>query len=950
MKFFYTNADQFVNKRDDLLCTIAGDEPDVILVTEVIPKSQKNPISPALLNIEGYEPHYNFNLEKENLGESGIRGVAIYTRSSITVREVEITVENFTDHLWVEILSADSPVLVGCIYRSPSNDATRESSMVSAVQTTQLIALAAKRNPNLIIAGDFNFKDIDWENDYASPDKPHQALFIKGLQDCFLHQHVTEPTRYRDNEIPNILDLLLSSEESLISDLQYLPPLGESDHICMKFKVNCSQHLPGPEQEKLDIFKANIPRIIQKLSAYNWTELLNSSFQEDYETFFSILERIMLEETPLKIPRAAKKNLYLTREANRVKSQKNRLWRKYLSTRSTFDNLKFKRCKNKLRSLTRRLRRDFERKLSANSKHKPKLFWNYAKSRVKSRDSISSLKREDGTTATSAADKAETLNKFFASVFTLEDLHTIPAPPEYDIENLLLTIEITSEQVKEKLENLNPNKSPGHDGWHPYFLRELSEVLCRPLTILFQKSLKEGAHESWRKAIVTAIFKKGKKTDSSNYRPVSLTSVISKLVESIIRDAIVQHLMNNNLITDDQHGFVPGRNCITQLLICIEEWTKRLEHNRAFDVIYTDFSKAFDSVPHERLFVKLQAIGIRGEVLRWIKSFLRGRTQCVNVDGARSTWRDVLSGIPQGSVIGPILFVIFINDMPSHVKHNLCKLFADDCKLYGDVKAQEENTVQLDLYNFENWSNSWQQPFNAKKCKAMHFGTSNPRFSYQLNGHTLEEIDSEKDLGVMIDDKLKFHKQTAAATKKANQILGVVKRSYKTRDRQTIATLYKSMVRPHLEYGNVIWGPFYAQDKKDVESVQRRATKLIPELKDMDYLDRLRALDIPTLEYRRNRGDMIQCYKIFNGIVRMNVNEMFTIIPPATTRSHTFGHDQRILRQRATHRTRVNVFSNRVIADWNSLPRKVTEATSTNDFKNKLDEHWKDRKFMTSSL
>ena len=125
---------------------------------------------------------------------------------------------------------------------------------------------------------------------------------------------------------------------------------------------------------------------------------------------------------------------------------------------------------------------------------------------------------------------------------------------------------------------------------------------------------------------MTAIFKKGKKTDPGNYRPISLTSVLSRLMESIVRDAIVQHLMNNNLITDDQHGFVPGRDCITQLLVCMEEWTKRLEYNRAFDVIYTDFSKAFDSVPHERLFVKLEAMGIRGDVLRWIKSFLRGRT------------------------------------------------------------------------------------------------------------------------------------------------------------------------------------------------------------------------------------------------------------------------------------------------------------------------------------
>ena len=177
---------------------------------------------------------------------------------------------------------------------------------------------------------------------------------------------------------------------------------------------------------------------------------------------------------------------------------------------------------------------------------------------MKTKD-ISSLKKEDGTTATSAADKAETQNKFFASVFTLEDLHSIPAAPSYNFENVLVTIEISSERVKEKLENLNPNKSPGHDSWHPYLLRELSEVLCQPLSILFQKSLKEGAHESWKKAIITAIFKKGKKTDPGNYRPVSLTSVISKLMESIVRDAIVQHLMVNNLIAVDQHGVVPGK-------------------------------------------------------------------------------------------------------------------------------------------------------------------------------------------------------------------------------------------------------------------------------------------------------------------------------------------------------------------------------------------------------
>ena len=633
-----------------------------------------------------------------------------------------------------------------------------------------------------------------------------------------------------------------------------------------------------------------------------------------------------------------------------MKRQKCYLWRKYLSTKSTFDNTKYKRCKNKLRALTRSLRKNFEMSISINSKSKPKLFWNYAKSRLKTRQTISSLRKEDGTTATTAADKAETLNKFFASVFTLENLQTMPEAPMYNVETVLRTIDITTEIVKEKLDGLNPNKSPGHDKWHPYFLRELSEVLSEPLAILFDKSLKEGAHESWRKAIVTAIFKKGKKTDPGNYRPVSLTSVISKILESIIRDAIVSHLMKNGLITDDQHGFVPKRDCITQLLVCIEDWTRRLEESKAFDVIYTDFAKAFDSVPHERLFLKLDAIGVSGDVLKWIKSFLRGRTQCVNVDGIRSTWRDVLSGIPQGSVLGPILFVIFINDMPSHVKHNMCKLFADDCKLYRDVKQGEVNTVQMDLDNFEEWSKIWQQPFNAKKCKVLHMGSNNPCHSYRLNGHVLEEIDAEKDLGVMIDSSLKFHLQTAAATKKANQILGVIKRSYVTRDKNTMATLYTSMVRPHLEYGNVIWGPFYALDRKAVESVQRRATKLIPELKDEPYTERLRALDIPSMEYRRSRGDMIICYKIFNGFVRMNADEMFRPVPSSGTRSATFGHHQRIMRQQAHSRARANSFSQRVIKDWNSLPIEVVEASSINDFKNKLDKYWQHRRFETSSI
>ena len=311
------------------------------------------------------------------------------------------------------------------------------------------------------------------------------------------------------------------------------------------------------------------------------------------------------------------------------------------------------------------------------------------------------------------------------------------------------------------------------------------------------------------------------------------------------------------------------------------------------------------------------------------------------MDGSHSTWKNVISGIPQGSVIGPILFVIFINDMPDVVKYNFCKLFADDCKLFGKVIDAGENLVQTDLTNLEEWSRVWQLPFNAKKCKVMHFGPNNPRRTYTLDNQELEATTAEKDLGVMVDDKLKLHVHAASATKKANQMLKVIKKTYVTRDANTITTLYKSMVRHHLEYGNAIWGPCYMGDLKVVEGVQRRATKLIPHLHDKPYEDRLRELKLPSMEYRRKRGEMIQCFKIMNGLVRLDASELFTCVSTVNTR----GHHQRVRRQRAHKAVRAKSFSQRTIKSWNSLPKNVIDAPSVNAFKNV----WEDKWYMTAA-
>ena len=328
--------------------------------------------------------------------------------------------------------------------------------------------------------------------------------------------------------------------------------------------------------------------------------------------------------------------------------------------------------------------------------------------------------------------------------------------------------------IEKKLKKLKITKSAGPDGFHPRVLSELSPSITLPLSIICTKSYVEGRLPvEWKKAHITPIHKKGSKVTPGNYRPVSLTSVVGKLMESVIRDKLVQHMMDQNLFCDEQHGFVPGRSCMTQLFVTLEIWSELLDSGAPVDVVYLDFRKAFDTVPHQRLPVlrKLKAYGIAGKLLNWTEDFLSGRRQRVVVNGKLSTWADILSGIPQGSVLGPILFVIFINDLPDAVI-STTKIFADDTKLFRAVKSQEDHEIlQQDLDNLVDWSRLWQLGFNDDKCKTLHLGSSNLRMAYSMNTNTLGVTRNEKDLGVFIE----FQAHVTKAVNKASRMLGQIR-------------------------------------------------------------------------------------------------------------------------------------------------------------------------------
>lgn len=932
----YANADQLLNKIEDLKMMIASKKPDVMLFTEVIPKAQKNPIEETQIQIKGYQHYPNFNYTDTNLGSAGIRGVIIYVREGFKSKSVRLK-SSYDDHVWVEIcLQNDEKLLCGCIYRSPDKERTLETTNNICMIINEV---CKSQTCNLIICGDFNYPQIDWVNEFAN-EQESAAHFINTIQDSYLYQHVFKPTRYREGNEPSLLDLIFTSEKGDLQDLRHNPGLGESDHECIDFTLNCNSQISDTE-EKPNYFKGDYPTIRQRLKQVEWETNLQGNFTTAYSKFITILENASRDCIPRYKNASYKKNMYLTPKAIRMKDLKHKLWRRYKKTRSDYDFNRYKTTKNQLRSLTRSLRNKFENNIVQDLKLAPKKFWSYVKSRTKTRSRIPTLRKKDGSDAVNDLDKAEALNDFFCSTFTNEDLNNIPDDPsEYNGE-MLDSFSISPEVLQKKFHDLNPGKPGGLDGWPPIFLKNISDLITIPLSKLFQKSLDEGMVPSqWLEACITAIHKKEEKDLCENYRPVSITSIICKLMESIVRDQIVTHMEKNNLFSDKQHGFVPKRNCITNLLTCMELWTNMIEEGSPIDIIYTDFAKAFDKVPHQRLLKKMKNLGITGKTLSWISAFLNNRRQCVRVDNEYSSWKNVVSGIPQGSVLGPILFVIFINDMPDAVE-SLCLLFADDAKIFRTINTRLDiNNLQDDINKLHAWSEKWQLPFNVVKCKCLHIGSKNTKHKYKINGHKLDHVDEEKDLGVLMDEKFDFHRQTAAAIKKANRVLGIVKRTFSIIDKKTLPLLFKSLVRQILEYGNIIWGPFYKGDKLAVERVQRRATKLITSIKDFSYEERLRILQMPSLSYRRDRGDMIQLHKIVNDQVNVE-KDLFIKEIKSTTR----GHSKKLRKGKATKLARINTFSNRIIDDWNSLPHHVVEAKTTNLFKSEIDDHWNNRMY-----
>nr|VZI25408.1 unnamed protein product [Spirometra erinaceieuropaei] len=366
-------------------------------------------------------------------------------------------------------------------------------------------------------------------------------------------------------------------------------------------------------------------------------------------------------------------------------------------------------------------------------------------------------------------------------------------------------------------------------------------------------------------------------------------------------------------------------------------WTRAVDGSNAVHAVYVDFKKAFDSVPHQRLLYKLNRTGLRGNLLRWIQSFLIGRSQIVHVGDRQSAEVAVESGVPQGSVLGPTLFIIYVNDCVSELNCDVA-MFADDVKLWSVIRTEfDEERLQADLTRLEKWSQDWLLPFNVTKCNVLRVGRTRSlnRRVYHLNGVPLQEVDAQRDLGVWVTASLKPSLHCSKVAKSAMSVLYLVKRAFSTFDEDCFVKVFRTFVRPQLEFAIQAWKPWTSKDLSILEKVQRRATKLVGGQGSLPYETRLSNLGLFPLSYRQLRGDLIQTFRILRGQDCCLVpTEFFEL---ATT-TNLRGHPLKLRVTGAKLDTRKFFFSNRVIEAWNALPAGVVMSTSAEAFKRNLDQ------------
>ncbi|XP_025833181.1 uncharacterized protein LOC112905276 [Agrilus planipennis] len=880
ISFLYTNIATLMTKFDQLEIEVTQKKPTIVVITETW---LRDDIPDTLVNIPGVK-------------KGG--GVMFYVLNNLDGANISATPlvhlqEPRLEALWLKITIRDLTFVVAGIYRPPTK--TYSVTPTDTLLFEVLRRVGGTKTPTFIF-GDFNFPDTTWEHGLPQSPREVDKAFIEALLDSNLEQLIREPTRHRGVQTPSILDFVLTNEPQLLSSPKLHPAIGGSDH-----------------QDRIPFFKLDYSTISARIPDRLPPPM--EDLIQTYDDFTESLTSLLREAAPPSRRVCRKRPLkpWVTNDILSNITKKKRLWEVYKRTKTPAAYQNYRAHSNSLSNIIRLARKQYETEIAAKG---GKLLYAYLSRASTSHSPVPNAMKKGDLEITNPSDIAELFADTFAEVYTTEPSGPLPSlgyPPQDDH---LSDIDFSVRDVEEVLRSFDSSACSGPDGIPSVVLKNCAETLAPFLHTLFRQSLDKGTiPENWRRATITPIFKKGSRHLASNYRPISLTSATCKVLERLLAKEILEFALQKGIIPPQQHGFVPGRSISSNMLLCLDDWAKAVDSGIPVDIVYLDFSKAFDKVPQRRLLQKLHHLEIRGKLLAWIEAYMRR----------------LRVGFPGALFLVPC-FLTFTHPTCTCEQHPSTR--HTRMKIYGNPLTHGDS-IQQDLDNLALWSHDWMIPLNPGKCTVLHLGMKkNPHRVYHLGNLALAPVTSQVDLGIIVSDDLKWDLQTTAVVKKTNSFLYRVRKAVVEVDIPLLRNVLTTYVLPMVEYGSTVLATYLQKDIKALEGILRRALMIPRTLKSLPYEERLRRLGLQSLADRRLFADLTETYRILHGMYR--ASDLQRIFLRSTSQR---GHNLRLNVSRFKTQHLEYHLGNRVISTWNSLPASIAQAPSIDVFKASLHRH-----------
>lgn len=861
------------------------------------------------------------------------QGGGVLIAVSQTISSFQVEVVSSLETVWVGISSKHTKIILGVCYRPPNYT----SSFVD--QLHDVLSYVVTRYPSspIFLFGDMNFPNITWHAGVPLLDPfSTQSQQFLDFCNCFnFTQVVTKPTRVT-NESSNTLDLVLSTHPDFISPIIYLP--GLSDHLVLHFDITMS-FSRGTEKDKYirDYRNADFDAINQDMCAYLDTFCCNfeeRSVQENWDLFKNLVTNVTNAHIPLRRIRNNTKRPWYNTHLKRLSNRKKRYFRTAKLQNTSDCWVAYQNAEAEYVEAVRAAKNRFQtHTLPELLSRNPRQFWNVINSSQNADLSIN----DDSGEPLPPSECAALFNNIFSANFSGNTAAPVDAVVCRDYRSMFPII-FDSAGILKLIDTLKTSSSCGTDGINSKFLKQTSAYSSLFLCKIFQQSLDQATLPlDWKVGKVVPIHKSGDKHSALNYRPISLTSIPCKLMEHVLHSHIAKLLESNSFFTSAQHGFRRTFSCETQLLLFTHHLHTILDKQSLIDCIFLDFAKAFEKVNHALLMHKLSSLNLDSNVLAWLNYFLTNRLQYVTVNGHDSPEISVTSGVPQGSVLGPLLFLIYINDLPDCVSSSV-HLYADDCVLYREIRTDDDrNILQTDLNNIRNWCDKWLMKLNPKKCKLMTVSRQpNNSSTYKLGDVYLDQVSSYRYLGVTISFNLTWNAHINVITNNANRTLGYIRRNFSNAPLSLKMLLYKTLVRSKLEYAAAIWNPHHENLIRHLELIQNNAARFI--LSDYHRTSSVTAmkhhLSLPPLSLRRKYFRLCLFHKTYHHPSLRN-----ELITPPTYHSSRIDHEHKV---KGTF-CYTNTFSCSFIPvtsnDWNRLPGDIVSISDHSLFRHSLSAH-----------